>query len=76
MDLRIGVSQTAKELEIELADGADADAIKADFEKAVADEATFWVTDRKGKQVGVHAAKIAYVEIGAPDSGRRIGFGG
>jgi hypothetical protein len=76
VDVRIGVSQTAKELDVELPDGADTDAIKADLDKALVDGGTFWITDKKGRQVGVPAEKIAYFEIGAPDSGRRIGFGG
>ena len=76
MDVRIGVSQTAKEIEVELPDGVDADTIKADLAKAVLDGTTFWVTDRKGRQVGVVAEKVAYVEIGVPDAARRIGFGG
>ncbi|MCB1038182.1 MAG: DUF3107 domain-containing protein [Acidimicrobiales bacterium] len=76
MDVRIGVSQTAKELDLELPDDVDADALKADIDKALADGTTLWVTDRKGRQVGVPAEKIAYLEIGRPDDGRRIGFGG
>lgn len=76
MDVRIGVSQTAKELEVELPEGADAAAVKADLERAVADKTTFWVTDKKGRQVGVPAEKVAYLEIGSPDESRRIGFGG
>jgi len=76
VDVRIGVSQTAKELEIELPEGADADAVKADLDAALAGESTFWLTDRKGRQVGVPADKIAYVEIGSPDDARRIGFVG
>ena len=76
MDVRIGVSQTAKELDVELPEGADVEAIKADLAKAVADSATFWITDKKGRQVGVPAEKVAYVEIGAPETGRKIGFGG
>lgn len=75
MDVRIGVSQTAKELDIEMPDGADVDALKADIDKALADGTTLWVTDRKGRQVGVPAEKIAYFEIGRPDDGRHIGFG-
>jgi len=35
-----------------------------------------WLTDRKGRQVGVPVAKVAYVEIGSPHDERRIGFGG
>ena len=76
MDVRIGVTQTTKELEVEMPDGTDADALKADIDKAVADKTTLWLTDRKGRQVGIPAEKIAYLEIGRPDDGRRIGFGG
>ncbi|HRW37336.1 MAG: DUF3107 domain-containing protein [Acidimicrobiales bacterium] len=76
MDVRIGVSQTAKELDIELAEGADVDVLKADIDQALADGSTLWITDRKGRQVGVPAEKIAYLELGSPDEARRIGFGG
>lgn len=76
MDVRIGVSQTAKELEIELPADADAAAIRKDLEKAVTDGGTFWLTDKKGRQVGIPAEKVAYVEIGSPEDQRRIGFGG
>ena len=76
MDLRIGVSQTAKELEIELPNDADPAAIRKDLEDAVSNGTTFWVTDKRGRQVGVPAEKVAYVEIGSPDEHRRIGFGG
>ena len=76
MDVRIGVSQTAKELDVELPEGADAEAIKADLDQAIKDGTTLWLTDRKGRQVGVPAEKVAYIEVGRPDDGRRIGFGG
>jgi hypothetical protein len=76
VDVRIGVTQTAKELDIELPDGADADELKAAIDKALADGTTLWITDRKGRQVGVPGEKIAYIEVGRPDDGRRIGFGG
>lgn len=76
MDLRIGVSQTAKELDIELPEGTDPDKLKAEIDKSLAGEGTLWITDRKGRQVGVPASKVAYVELGSPDDARRIGFGG
>jgi len=76
VDVRIGISHTAKELELELADDVDADALKADVAKALADGTPLWLTDRKGRQVGVPAEKIAFLDIGKPDDGRRIGFGG
>ena len=77
MDVRIGVTYTAKEIEVELGGDADAAAVKADIEKALADDAgVLWLTDRRGRQVGVPVAKLAYVEIGAPGDERRIGFAG
>ncbi|MFN8018107.1 MAG: DUF3107 domain-containing protein [Acidimicrobiales bacterium] len=76
MDIRIGVSQTAKEIDVELPEGTDADALKAQIDEAIKEGSTLWLTDRKGRQVGIPAEKIAYLEIGRPDDGRRIGFGG
>ncbi len=76
MDVRIGLTQTPKELEVQLEDDADAAALKKQVEKALADGSTLWLTDRRGRQVGVPAAKLAYVEIGSPKDDRRIGFGG
>lgn len=75
MDVRIGVSQTPKEIDVELPDGVDADEVKATLDKALADGTSFWLTDRKGRQVGIPAEKIAYIEIGRPEDGRHIGFG-
>ncbi|MEQ1787636.1 MAG: DUF3107 domain-containing protein [Acidimicrobiales bacterium] len=76
MDVRIGLTQTPTELEVQLDDDADAAALRAQVDSALADGTTLWLTDRKGRQVGVPAAKLAYVEIGSPDDARRIGFGG
>jgi hypothetical protein len=76
VDVRIGLTQTPKELEVQLGDDADADALRSQVDAALADGSTLWLTDRKGRQVGVPAEKLAYVEIGSPEDGRRIGFGG
>jgi hypothetical protein len=76
VDVRIGISQTAKELDVEMPADTDPDTLKADIAKALADSSVLWLTDKKGRQVGVPAEKIAYLEVGGPDEGRRIGFGG
>ena len=77
MDVRIGVTYTSKEIDVELGDGADPAAIRADIETAIANDAgVLWLTDRRGRQVGVPVTKLAYVEIGAPGDERRIGFAG
>jgi hypothetical protein len=76
VDVRIGLTQTPKELEVQLEDDADAGSLRQQVEAALADGSTLWLTDRRGRQVGVPAAKLAYVEIGSPDDSHRIGFGG
>jgi len=76
VDVRIGLTQTPKELEVQLGDDADASALRAQVDAALAAGGTLWLTDRKGRQVGVPAGKLAYVEIGSPEDERRIGFGG
>ena len=74
MDVRIGVSQTAKEILVELPDDADQDKLLADVEAALAkDTGMLWLTDRRGRRVGVPVAKLAYLEIGHP-SQDRVGF--
>ena len=76
MDVRIGVIHTVKEIDIELPGDADRDEIRTSIDTALSDEtATLWLTDRHGREIAVPAARIAYVELGSPDSERRIGFG-
>lgn len=76
MDVRIGIVQSIKELNVELPDDADRDKVLADIEASLAHEgAVLWLTDRKGRQVGVPAGKVAYVELDGPSSERRVGFG-
>jgi uncharacterized protein DUF3107 len=75
LDVRIGVTQQ-KEIEVLLAEDTDPDAVRAHVDKAVGNGGTLWLTDRRGRQVGVPVDKLAYVEIGSPEGARRIGFGG
>lgn len=75
MELRIGVLHTAREIELDMGDGADADALVKEIETALAaGEGMVWLTDRRGRRVGVPAQRLAYVEIGATGD-RRVGFG-
>jgi hypothetical protein len=75
VDVRIGVTQAPRELSLELADDTDRDALKAQIEQAMAGDQVLWLTDRRGRQVAIPVAKLAYVEVGPPDGDRRIGFG-
>jgi fructose-specific component phosphotransferase system IIB-like protein len=76
VDVRIGIVQSIKELEVELGEDVDREVIMGDIEEALQNpEGVLWLTDRKGRRVAVPVAKIAYVEVGAPVSERRVGFG-
>jgi hypothetical protein len=76
VDVRIGVTYTAKELEVELAEDTDVASVKAEVEAALSGGGVLWLTDRKGRNVGVPADKVAYVDLGAEAGDRRIGFAG
>jgi Protein of unknown function (DUF3107) len=76
VDVRIGIIQTPRELEVELKDDEDRDKVVADIEKLLrSGDGVLWLTDRKGRKVGVPVVKVAYVEVGAPTAERRVGFG-
>ena len=76
MDVRIGITHTPKELEVEMPDDADRDKVVAEIEKLPkTGDGVLWLTDRKGRRIGVPVVKVAYVEVGAPSSDRRVGFG-
>ena len=61
---------------MEVAD-SDRDDLRARIEAALSGATdVLWITDKRGRDVGVPSAKIAYVEIGTDDGDRRIGFGG
>jgi hypothetical protein len=76
MDVKIGVLHTPKEIDIDLGDEADADKLVKDVESALSggEGKVLWVTDRRGRRVGIPASKVAYIEIGA-GTDRRVGFG-
>jgi hypothetical protein len=64
-----------KEIDVELPEDADREAVIKQVEAALNSESVLWLTDRKGRRVGVPAARIAYVELGSPKSDRVVGFG-
>jgi Protein of unknown function (DUF3107) len=76
VDVRIGIVQSAKEVEVELADDVDRDTVIAEIEGSLGKaEGVLWFTDRRGRRVAVPVSRVAYVEVGAPVSERRVGFG-
>ena len=78
MDIRIGITQSPREISIEMDDDASKrDALKVAIDDALAGKTvTLWLTDKKGRDVAIPTAKIAFVEVGSGETGPRIGFGG
>jgi hypothetical protein len=76
VDVRIGVTQAPREIEVELADNTSADELVAKIDAAVSKASgMLWLTDKRGRRVGVPAAKLAYVELDSGAETRRVGFG-
>lgn len=74
MEVRIGVLHSPKELSLEV-DGS-ADEIAASFDTALkGDDTVLWLTDVKGRRIGVPAARVAYLEIETGGATKRVGFG-
>jgi Protein of unknown function (DUF3107) len=76
VDVRIGLIQNAKEIELDMSDDTDAEQLRSQVEKAIIDGASLlWLTDKKGRSTAIVLDKLAWMEVGA-DTGRgRIGFG-
>ncbi|HZU73414.1 MAG TPA: DUF3107 domain-containing protein [Acidimicrobiales bacterium] len=74
--VRVGVSQAPREIEVELADDADRDELGRQVDTALSKpDGVLWLTDRRGRRIGLPSGKVAYIEIGAPGEDRRVGFG-
>ena len=77
LDVRIGVQYTSKELEVDLGDGVAEETVRKEIDKVLSGAASvLWLTDKKGRKVGVPAEKVAYIEIGTEGGERRMGFVG
>ena len=77
MDIRIGVTQAPREISLEMADDENVHAkIRAAVEAALEGKSpVLWLTDKRGKETAIPSAKIAFVEFGAPNGDRKMGFG-
>lgn len=74
MEVKIGVVYSAKELTVETDGNAEeiVSTVETTLQKGTP---VLWLTDRKGRRVGIPADKVAYIEIAEEDSVQRIGFG-
>jgi hypothetical protein len=75
VDVRIGVTNSMRELDLDVDDSIDRSELKAHIESALVEgTGVLWMADRRGREVVVPSDKVAYVEIGSPHEGRTIGF--
>jgi len=75
VEVRIVVSNVGREVALDMADD-ELEATKTKVEAALSGAVdVLWLSDKKGRQVGVSSAKIAFIEIGSTDKDRRMGFG-
>jgi hypothetical protein len=76
VDVRIGIIQSPRELEVELGEDVDREVLLAEIGKVLAEpQAVLWLTDKRGKRVGVPSARLAFIEVGTGSEERRVGFG-
>lgn len=77
MELRIGVTHSARDISLELeSDEKSRATVRKSVEEALAGKSeVLWLKDKRGREVAVPAEKIAFVEFGAPEGERRLGFG-
>ncbi len=72
MRMRIGMTMTSRELDLEVADPEE---VVRSFQQAVeGGEKILWVVDEEGRRHGLVVDKIAYVDVEAEKS-TRVGFG-
>lgn len=72
-EVKIGVKRAPKELTLEIDEKPDA-VIKKVNDALAKSEGLLWLTDSKGKQIGIPAEQIAYVEV-EPEGQKSVGFG-
>ena len=72
VEVRIGITDSPRELTIELSNTADD--IEATVARALHEGSHIAFTDEKGRRLIVPAAKVGFVEVSAR-SERKVGFG-
>jgi len=76
VDVRIGIAESPQIIEVEMAEDADREAIQAQVQSVLTGEvAVLTLEDRRGKELNIASARVAWVELGTVSDERRIGFG-
>jgi hypothetical protein len=75
VDVRIGVTYSPREIDLQLPDDTDRKKLQNEITKTLeGDGGVLWLTDKRGRVVGVPSSKVAYIELGSDSDSRSIGF--
>ena len=73
MEVKLGVTYSPKELVVE--DDQSPDDVAGLVEDAVSGKSkVLWLSDTKGRRIGVPTEKLAYIEVGEEHPDKRVGF--
>ncbi len=76
IEIKIGLTQVARELDIELSKDTSKEEIVSQIEKMMSTgEGILWLTNRKNSKIAVPVSKISFIEISDELEERRVGFG-
>ncbi len=76
IEIKIGLTQVARELDIELSKDTSKEEIVSQIEKMMSSgEGILWLTNRKNSKIAVPVSKISFIEISDELEERRVGFG-
>ncbi len=68
MDVRIGITQSGQVIELELDENTDRETLRSQIDEVLCVEnGVLLLTDRKGKEVGVSAGSVSFVELSSAD---------
>lgn len=75
MDVRIGVTYSPREIDLQLGEDVDRDELRKRVDEVLSDDSlVLWLTDRKGNDVAIPSSKITFVELGSAAESRSFGF--
>jgi hypothetical protein len=74
MEVKLGVTDNPKELEIDLDQSAEELTKTVEDALATGTRVVLWLTDGKGRRVGIPTDKLAYIEISEENPEKRVGF--
>jgi len=72
MEVKFGITETPREVTIETS--ATPDQVADQVRQAISGSGVVDLTDDKGRRILIPAARIGYVDLGAP-AARAVGFG-